>query len=203
MTGARTRSFADHPGILRELRYTALPSSLTSRALRFEPATSIPGSRSQSGSVVEFRNADLEPSEALSVTTNYDGLSADVKVGDVMLVDNGEIHFQVTATASRAASSVRGPHRGIHGIAPPHQSSRGESESTRPDRTRTWLDIKVAAELDVDFVAISFVRDAEHVRHLRYYLAGGRRFRRENRVQDRGPGSRAKSRVKSSPNPMP
>ena len=49
----------------------------------------------EKGDVVEFRNSDLDPTEKLSVTTNYDGLCDDVSEGDVMLVDNGEIHFKI------------------------------------------------------------------------------------------------------------
>lgn len=121
------------------------------------------------GDIVEFRNAELEATESLSVTTNYDGLSDDVSVGDVMLVDNGEIHFKVvrndsgrliceTLTAGRMGSRRHINLPGIRVNLPP---------LTKKDH----CDIELAAELQVDFIAISFVRDAKHVRNLRAELA--------------------------------
>ena len=122
----------------------------------------------EKGSMVEFRNADLSPSSPVSVTTNYDKLSEDLNPGDVMLVDNGEIQFKVTqkekgrliceALTEGCLNSRR--HINLPGI-----------KVNLPALThKDLLDIKVAAELDVDFVAISFVRDAEHVRYLRHQL---------------------------------
>ncbi len=119
----------------------------------------------QKGDIVEFRNATLDPTEKLSVTTNYDGLCDDVAVGEVMLVDNGEIHFKITRIekgriiCETLTSGTMGSRRHINlpGI-----------RVNLPALTKKDLrDIDLAAELDVDFVAISFVRDAEHVRYLR------------------------------------
>lgn len=121
------------------------------------------------GCVVEFRNNDLEPGETLSVTTNYNGLSEDVNVGDVMLVDNGEIHFKVTRQepgrliCQALTEGSMGSRR--------HINLPGVRVNLPALTKKDLLDIKLAAELDVDFVAISFVRDAEHVRYLREQLA--------------------------------
>ena len=121
------------------------------------------------GSVVEFRTAGLEPGHPLSVTTNYPGLSQDVGVGDVMLVDNGEIHFKVTRQESgrliceALTTGSMGSRR--------HINLPGVKVSLPALTEKDLLDIKIAAEVDADFVAISFVRDAEHVRYLRDQLA--------------------------------
>jgi pyruvate kinase len=122
----------------------------------------------QVGSVVEFRNADLAPGTTLSVTTNYHGLSEDVALGDVMLVDNGEIHFKVTQKApgrlvcEALTEGQMGSRR--------HINLPGVKVNLPALTEKDLGDIKLAAELDVDFVAISFVRDAEHVRDLRSRL---------------------------------
>ena len=120
------------------------------------------------GDTVEFRNASLEPKSPISVTTNYDGLHEDVSVGDVMLVDNGEIHFRV--------------HHIDEGRLTCEVLTDGQMDSRRhinlpgirvnlPALTKKDLmDIEVAVELQVDYVAISFVRDAEHVCLLREKL---------------------------------
>ncbi|NNE92847.1 MAG: pyruvate kinase [Verrucomicrobiales bacterium] len=121
------------------------------------------------GDICEFRNADLEPSEDCSTTTNYDGLADDVSVGDVMLVDNGEIHFKIQRKESgrliceTLTEGKMGSRR--------HINLPGVKVNLPPLTKKDIRDLDLAAELEVDFIAISFVRDAEHVRELRDQLA--------------------------------
>ncbi len=120
------------------------------------------------GDTVEFRNADLAPGEARSTTTNYDGLADDVAVGDVMLVDNGVIHFKVIRKGPGrliCEALTEGTMGSRHHINLP-----GVKVNLPPLTKKDHLDIELAAELDVDFVAISFVRDARHVQNLREIL---------------------------------
>lgn len=123
----------------------------------------------QTGDRVEFRNEALEPSLSLSVTTNYDGLSGDLSIGDTMLVDNGAIHFRIVQidpgrvigevlTAGEMGSRRRINLPGIR-VNLPALTEKDES------------DIALAASIGADFVAISFVRDAGHVSLLREKLA--------------------------------
>ena len=120
------------------------------------------------GNTVEFRNASLEPKSPISVTTNYDGLHEDVSVGDVMLVDNGEIHFRVhhidegRLTCEVLTDGQMGSRR--------HINLPGIRVNLPALTKKDLMDIEVAAELQVDYVAISFVRDSEHVRLLREKL---------------------------------
>jgi pyruvate kinase len=122
----------------------------------------------QKGDLVEFRNDDLAPSCELSVTTNYDGLHNDLREGDLMLVDNGELHFRVRriepgrvlgeVLTEGAMGSRR--HINLPGILV-HLPVLTEKDER---------DIALAAGIDADFVAISFVRDAAHVALLREKL---------------------------------
>ena len=120
------------------------------------------------GDTVEFRNIGLTPAFPVSVTTNYDKLHEDVSVDDVMLVDNGEIHFRVKQieegrlTCEVLTDGVMGSRR--------HINLPGIRVNLPPLTEKDLLDIGLAAELDVDFIAISFVRDAEHIIHLREQL---------------------------------
>jgi pyruvate kinase len=120
------------------------------------------------GNTVEFRNASLEPKSPISVTTNYDGLHEDVSVGDVMLVDNGEIHFRVNRiddgrlTCGVLTNGQMGSRR--------HINLPGIRVNLPALTKKDLMDIEVAAEQQVDYVAISFVRDSEHVRLLREKL---------------------------------
>jgi len=122
----------------------------------------------EKGDIVEFRNVGLDPTVLISVTTNYDGLHRDISVGDVMLVDNGEIHFRVdridagSVVCEALTSGSMGSRR--------HVNLPGIRVNLPPLTDKDLTDLKLAAELAVDFVAISFVRDAEHVRTLRKKL---------------------------------
>ena len=122
----------------------------------------------EKGDVVEFRNAELEPGSEISVTTNYDKLHEDLSVDDVMLVDNGEIHFRVKRLdPGRVVCEVLA--RGSMGSRR-HINLPGIRVNLPPLTKKDMLDIDLAAELGVDYIAISFVRDAEHVRYLREQL---------------------------------
>jgi len=120
------------------------------------------------GDTVEFRNAGLTPASPVSITTNYDKLHEDVSVDDVMLVDNGEIHFRIKQieegrlTCEVLTDGLMGSRR--------HINLPGIRVNLPPLTEKDMLDIRLAAELDVDFIAISFVRDAEHISCLREQL---------------------------------
>lgn len=120
------------------------------------------------GDTVEFRNSELPPGEPLSVTTNYDGLSEDVGTGDVMLVDNGEIHFKVVRhepgrlVCETLTAGAMGSRR--------HINLPGIRVNLPALTEKDHYDLDLAAEVDADFVAMSFVRDAEHLRLLRTEL---------------------------------
>ncbi len=117
------------------------------------------------GDRVEFRNAGLTASIPLSVTTNYDKLHEDVSVDDVMLVDNGEIHFRIRNTGEgRIIGEVLTD--GLMGSRR-HINLPGIRVNLPPLTEKDMSDIGLAAELEVDFIAISFVRDAAHIRTLR------------------------------------
>ncbi len=120
------------------------------------------------GDFVEFRNSGIDPSVDISVTTNYDGLYQDVSVDDVMLVDNGEIHFRVDRidTGSVVCEVLTAGSMGSRR----HINLPGIRVNLPPLTDKDLADLEVATELCVDFVAISFVRDAAHVEVLREKL---------------------------------
>lgn len=122
------------------------------------------------GDLVEFRNADLAPGTAHSVTTNYEGLHRDLTEGDTLLVDNGEIHFLVRQTEEgRVLCEVLT--EGVMGSRR-HINLPGVRVSLPALTEKDEQDLRLAAELDADFVAISFVRDAAHISLLRERLQG-------------------------------
>lgn len=120
------------------------------------------------GDLLEFRNPDLKPALPLSVTTNYNHLHDDVSLDDVMLVDNGEIHVRILCidegrlTCEVLTDGTMGSRR--------HINLPGIRVNLPVLTEKDMHDINLAAELAVDFVALSFVRDAAHVSYLREQL---------------------------------
>lgn len=117
------------------------------------------------GARLELRNEGLAPSQPLSVTTNYEGLDRDVSAGDTLLVDNGELRFRVLAAGG---GRVLCEHLGEGGLGSRRHINLPGVRVNLPALTeKDEADIRLAAEIDADFVAISFVRDAAHVSLLR------------------------------------
>jgi pyruvate kinase len=103
----------------------------------------------------------------------YEGLSDDVEVGDTLLLDDGHLSFYVEAVeGTRIICRVQvggelGNQKGIN------RHGGGLSAPALTDKDRE--DIIFAAEAEVDWVAVSFVRSPEDVNEARELLrkAGG------------------------------
>jgi pyruvate kinase len=120
------------------------------------------------GDEVELRQPGTAATRAMSTTPNYPGLAADLKIGATVLVDNGVLHFQVISKDSERiiCRVLTGGQFGSRR----HINLPG-TRVNLPGLTENDLTaIDLAAELNVDFVAMSFVRDAAHVRDLRRLL---------------------------------
>lgn len=119
----------------------------------------------EKGDFVEFRNRGTEPQLEKSTTVNYPGLMSDVSAGDDLTVDNGELLMKIdrvdedriVCEVVTAGSMGSRRHINLPGVRLKLPAL------TEKDRA----DLKIAAECDADFVAGSFVRDANHVRELR------------------------------------
>jgi pyruvate kinase len=118
--------------------------------------------------ILELTVGDAKSEEPYSVHVNYDGLIDDVAVGDTVLVDNGMIRLVVL--------EKRGKRIRCKVITPGTLGSRRHINLpgvhvNRPPLTATDLaDISVGAELGVDFVALSFVRQKSDLDELRGVL---------------------------------
>lgn len=107
-------------------------------------------------------NLALDQGNQDVVGTTYKGLADDVGIGDILLIDDGRIVLSVDdvndgkinckVIMGGALSSSKGINRQGGGLSAP--------ALTEKDRQ----DIKYAAELDIDYLAISFTRSAEDIR---------------------------------------
>ncbi|CAL5209428.1 unnamed protein product [Lathyrus oleraceus] len=102
------------------------------------------------------------------VSVNYDDFVNDVEAGDMLLVDGGMMSFLVK---SKTADSVKcevidGGELGSRR----HLNVRGKSATLPSITEKDWDDIKFGVDNEVDFYAVSFVKDAQVVHELKNYL---------------------------------
>ncbi len=107
-----------------------------------------------------------EKSEELySVDVNYENFINDISVGDVVLFDNGQIHMRVLAKKhNRVECEVLTP--GKLGSRR-HINLPGVRVSLPALTQKDLADVGVGLEVGVDFIALSFVREAADVELLR------------------------------------
>jgi pyruvate kinase len=97
--------------------------------------------------------------ELHSVDVNYENFINDIAVGDTVLVDNGEIHMKVLAKhENKVECQVLTP--GKLGSRR-HINLPGVRVSLPALTAKDISDIELGLELGVDYIALSFVREAK------------------------------------------
>ena len=117
--------------------------------------------------------SDAPPGDATRVGVSYLDLWRDVKPGDVLLLDDGLVSLEVVDVAEQRVDCVvlaggrLSDRKGINRLG------GGLTVAALSDKDRR--DIRLAAELDADFLAVSFVKTADDVEQARRLLreAGG------------------------------
>ncbi|HEY6204665.1 MAG TPA: pyruvate kinase [Chthoniobacterales bacterium] len=121
------------------------------------------------GDLLEFTMRGTRPTEAKSVAVNYDNFAEDVKRGDAVLVDNGLVKLKVVGKQKNRVlckvitPATLGSHR--------HINLPGVHVRLPPMTKKDIVDLALAAELGVEFVGLSFVREASDLDELRRRLA--------------------------------
>jgi pyruvate kinase len=108
------------------------------------------------------------PGDATTCGTTYDGLPGDVRPGDPILVDDGKVRLRVVevdgpdvVTAVTTGGRVS-DHKGLN--------LPGVPVSVPALSEKDVEDLRFALHLEVDFVALSFVRSAEDVEPVRQVM---------------------------------
>lgn len=111
---------------------------------------------------------DKEGGDDHKVGIDYEQLIQDVSVGDILVLDDGRIEMEVTAVDDRSITSkvlIGGPLSNNKGL---NKRGGGLSAEALTDKDRE--DIKTAAALGADYVAVSFVRNADDMHTARALL---------------------------------
>lgn len=110
--------------------------------------------------------------EEHSVDVNYENFVNDINVGDVVLIDNGAIEMKVLAKDGNKVecevltAGTLGSRR--------HINLPGVKVSLPALTAKDIKDVKLGLELDVDFIALSFVREARDLLQLRELFGEGK-----------------------------
>ncbi len=120
------------------------------------------------GDIFEFTVRGERSEEVYSVDVNYDGLINDISAGDTVMVDNGNIEMLVLEKRhNRIRCKVLTP--GTLGSRR-HINLPGVRVNLPPLTDKDMADVRLGAEMNVDFVALSFARQASDVEELRRAL---------------------------------
>src|SRR5436309_4683541 len=121
------------------------------------------------GDILEFTVRGAQRKEQYSVDVNYPGFVNDVSVGDMVLVDNGLLKLVVLEKGrDRVRTKV---------LTPAVLGSRRHINLPRvhvnlpPLTKKDIVDVALGAEVGVDFVALSFVREKSDIEQLRQLLS--------------------------------
>lgn len=123
----------------------------------------------QRGDIFEFTVRDASATERYSSSVNYDGLIDDISTGDTVLVDNGMLHMKVLSKENHRircevlTEGVMGSRR--------HINLPGVKVNLPPLTDKDIADVTLGCELGVDFVALSFCREAGDIEFLRSLLS--------------------------------
>ena len=110
--------------------------------------------------------------EEHSVDVNYENFINDISVGDVVLLDNGAIEMKVLAKSGNKVecevltAGTLGSRR--------HINLPGVKVSLPALTAKDIRDVKLGLELNVDFIALSFVREARDLLQLREMFEEGK-----------------------------
>lgn len=121
------------------------------------------------GDIFEFTVRGSRSEEHYSVDVNYDGLIDDISVGDTVLVDNGVMHMKVLEKNNNRircevlTAGTLGSRR--------HINLPGVKVNLPPLTPKDLADIELGASVGVDFVALSFCREASDIEELKTRLA--------------------------------
>lgn len=154
----RIRAISDrlssHTGILCDLQGPSIRTGDLERPLQLKK-----------GDIMEFRQQDAGATVPLSTTVNYGGLMADVSEGDRLIVDNGG--FLMLIKEVRPTSILCEVRTGGELGSRRHINLPGVRLNLPALTEKDHRDLALACDVGCDFIAGSFVRDADHVRQLR------------------------------------
>ncbi|CAD6207064.1 unnamed protein product [Miscanthus lutarioriparius] len=136
-----------------------------------------PSAKAEDGEVWTFsvRSSDTSLTDRI-IHVNYDGFAEDVKAGDELFVDGGMARFEVIEKLGPDVK-CRCTDPGL--LLPQANLTIWRDGSVVRERnamlptisSKDWIDIDFGIAEGVDFIAVSFVKSAEVINHLKSYIS--------------------------------
>jgi len=125
----------------------------------------------KAGEEVIFAPTTLKdlPDDKQIIFVGYDGFSSDVQETNQILIDNGEMSFEIVTTNKDGSVLGRAKQEGSIGSRR-HINLPGADIDLPSVTDKDWDDIEFAADNGVDFVALSFIRNADEINEVRALL---------------------------------
>lgn len=122
------------------------------------------------GETVIFSPRPLPKSDHKVILVNYDKFSEDVRETDRILLDNGELRYDIVEIQDDGCVLARAREAGKIGSRR-HVNLPGAYINLPSITDKDWEDISLGCQLGADFVALSFIRSAKDVRDVRDFLS--------------------------------
>lgn len=130
--------------------------------------------KAEEDSIWYFTTEKFEGSRPFTIQANYEGFSEGVNSGDEIVIDGGMATFEVI---EKVGNGLRCKCTDPGLLLPRAKLSfwrdgklLGRDYDLPTLSTKDWSDIVFGISENIDFIAVSFVKDAEAIMHLRDYL---------------------------------
>ena len=105
-----------------------------------------------------------------TIELRYDTFAQDVKKGEVLLIDDGKLKFEVVATDGKTKVTAKVIHGGI--LSSRKGLNLPDTDISQPSMTeKDRADLEFAIEHDFDWIALSFVRTARDIIELKHIIS--------------------------------
>ncbi|KAI3695614.1 hypothetical protein L1987_78613 [Smallanthus sonchifolius] len=136
--------------------------------------------KAEDGSIWYFTTEKFDGCRPFTIQASYEGFAQGIKEGDELVVDGGMATFEVI---ERIGNDLRCKCIDSGLLLPRAKLSFWrdgklvEKHNELPTlSTKDWSDIEFGITEGVDFIAMSFVKDADAVKHLKNYLSTKNKF---------------------------
>ncbi|MDD4318974.1 MAG: pyruvate kinase [Candidatus Peribacteraceae bacterium] len=126
----------------------------------------------KAGQEVLFSSKPLPKEKRTVIMVNHEHFDKDVLEAELILIDNGLLSFDIVSTDRKSGTvTAKALENGSIGSRR-HVNLPGANLSMPSITPKDWEDIAFAAKEGVDFLALSFIREAKEVEEVRGFLTG-------------------------------
>ncbi|MDD4628278.1 MAG: pyruvate kinase [Candidatus Peribacteraceae bacterium] len=121
------------------------------------------------GDEVVFSSTPVTGEKRPVIEVNYDGFAKDVRGAEQIILDNGQQSFELLSVEKNGSVIAKALDGGSIGSRR-HVNLPGADINLPSITKKDWDDIAYGVERGIDFIALSFIRNAEEVQALRKFL---------------------------------